>query len=153
MKKWTKRGTWRAVIVGVVAIMGVVVVTGTVALAYWHAHRPVISYELDVPSAPFGGGGTCYGCWPFDGADLADPAAGVASSPPSSAIFRGIVVTSDRFPTDLRDVRVMPGGYYLESADGSVRFVEDDAPWAAMLPDFEPEWTAYLVREGVIDPA
>jgi anti-sigma-K factor RskA len=59
VKKWTKRGTWRGVIVGVVAIVGVVVVTGTVALAYRHSHRPITDYTVAMPGAPFGGGGTC----------------------------------------------------------------------------------------------
>jgi hypothetical protein len=148
---WTKRGARIAVVAGASFFVGAMAAGG--ALLAIHAHRPVISYEFDAPAAPFGGGGTCYGCWPFDGADLESPSAGVASPLPSSADFRGIVVTSDRFPRELRDVRVMPDGYYLEFADGRVRFVDDGAPWVALAPDLEPEWTDYLVREGVIDPA
>lgn len=152
MAKWTKVGAWRAVIVGVVAIVGVVLVTGTVALAYSHAHRPVTEYTVDMPSAPFGGGGTCYGCRTLDGLDLTGRATGVAAKLPTDPVFRGIVLTSDDLPDGLRDVRIMPDGYYLEFTDGTVRFLADEAPWAAMLPNLEPEWTAYLVREGVIDP-
>lgn len=151
MTTWGKRGARTAAIAGASVIIGVV--AAVAALVVIHAHRPVINYTVDAPSAPFGGGGTCYGCWPFDGVDLADHAAGLASSPPTSAVFRGIVVTSDRLPDDVRDVRVVPDGYYLEFADGTVRFVGDAAPWTALAPDLEPAWSDYLVREGVIDPA
>ena len=150
MTTWTKRGVRTAVIAGASFLVGAMATWG-VLLAI-HTNRPVISYEIDSPSGRFGGGGTCYGCWPFDGADLADASVGVASSPPTSAVFRGIVVTSDRFPDEVRDVRVMPRGYYLEFADGTVRFVDDGGPWAALAPDLKAEWTDYLIREGVIDP-
>lgn len=130
---------------GAMAAVGVLLAMNT--------HRPVIDYVIDSPSGRFNGGGTCYGCWPFDDSVLADPAVGVVSAPPSGAVFRGIVVTSDRFPNALRDVRVMPHGYYLERADGTVRFVDDAAPWEALASDFVLEWTDYLVREGVIEPA
>jgi hypothetical protein len=147
---WTKRGARIAVIAAASFFIGATAAWGVLFLAN-HANRPVITYEIDSPSGRFGGGGTCYGCWPFDGADLADASAGVASSPPTSAVFRGIVVTSDRFPDEVRDVRVVPHGYYLEFADGTVRFVDDAGPWEALAPDLEPAWTDYLVREGVID--
>lgn len=150
MTTWTKRGVRTAAIAGASFLVGAMATWGVLFFAN-HANRPVISYEIDSPSGRFGGGGTCYGCWPFDGADLADASAGVASSPPTSEEFRGIVVTSDRFPDDLRDVRVMPRGYYLEFADGTVRFVDDAATWEALAPALEPAWTDYLVREGVID--
>ena len=153
MKQWTKRGARRAVIAGVVAIAGVLVVGGTVAVAYWHGHRPVTEYAIDMPSAPFGGGWVCYGCEPLDGVHPADRAAGVASQLPTDPVFRGVVLTSEALPDGLRNVRVMPDGYFLEFTDGTVRFVTDPAPWKALQPALEPEWTAYLVREGVIAPA
>jgi hypothetical protein len=148
--KWTKRGARRAVIVGVSVIIGVIAAGG--ALLAIHANRPVISYEFDAPSAPFGGGGTCFGCRTLDLLDLTGPAAGVRANLPTDPVFRGIVLTSDDLPDGMRNVRIMPDGYYLEFTDGAVRFVADDAPWAAMLPDLEPEWADYFVNAGVIDP-
>jgi hypothetical protein len=97
------------------------------------------------------GGWVCYGCDPPVDPDVVDPAAGVAAELPTDPVFRGVVVTSDAFPDGLRGVRVLPDGYYLEFADGTVRFVDDGAPWAALGPDLEPEWLDYLVREGVIE--
>ncbi len=151
MKTWTKARIWGAAIVALMATMGGIVVAG--ALVYREHHRPITDYTIDMPSAPFGGGGTCYGCRTLDLLDLTGPAAGVPAKPPTDLVFRGLVLTSDALPDGLRDARIMPDGYYLEFKDGTVRFVADPAPWAAMLPDLEPEWTAYLVREGVIDPA
>ena len=151
MTKPTKIGAWVVAIVGVIAIGGVF--AGAVTLVEMRINRPVTQYVFDLPSAPFGGGGACYGCRTLDGLDLTGPAAGIAAKLPTDPVFRGIVLTSDDLPDGLRNVRIMPDGYYLQFTDGTVRFVADEAPWAAMLPDLEPELTSYLVREGVIDPA
>jgi hypothetical protein len=149
--KWTQGGAWRVAIIGLIAILGGMVVAG--ALFYRDHDRPVTEYAIDAPSAPFGGGGACYGCRTLDFFDLTGPAAGVRAMLPTDPVFRGLVLTSDALPDGLRNVRVVPDGYYLEFTDGTVRFVVDRAPWAAMESQLEPEWISYLVREGVIDSA
>jgi hypothetical protein len=151
--KWTKVGARRAVIVGVIAVLGVIVVGGGFALAYRQSHRTATEYAFDAPSALIGGGWACYGCRTVDGFDLTDRAAGVTAELPQDPTFRGVVITSDALPDGLRNVRVMPDGYYLEFTDGTVRFVADEAPWVALVPELEPEWIGYLIREGVINPA
>ncbi len=151
--RWAKGGVRRAALVGVLAIAGIIVAGGAAALAYRQSHRVVTEYTIDMPAAPFGGGGACYGCQPFDGLDLTDRTVGVAAELPTDPIFRGLVVTSSVFPPGLRNARVMPDGYYLEFTDATVRFVADDAPWRALEPALEPEWTAYILGNGVIDHA
>ena len=151
MTTWGKRGAGRAVIVGAIAIMGTVAVGGVGILLYLHSHRPVTNYTVAMPGADFGGGGTCYGCRPFDGIDLTDGTLGVAAKPPSDSAFRGFVVTSSVFPPGLRDARVTPDGYYLEYTDATVRFVAGDAMWKGMESWLEPEWADYFVRSGAID--
>lgn len=153
MRKWTKADARRAVIAGVIAALGVVVVGGGFALAYRQSHRTATEYAFDAPSALVGGGWTCYGCDPPVDPDVVDPTAGVAAELPTDPVFRGVVVNSDAFPDGLRSIRVVPDGYYLDFADGTVRFVGDGAPWAALVPNLEPEWLDYLVREGVIEAA
>jgi hypothetical protein len=153
--KWTKAGARRAVMVGVIAIVGVIAL-GAAFIAI-RGDRTATQYELEMPSAPFGGGWACFACGAPEGISFSGPAAGVAAGLPTDPVFRGVVVTSEAFPDDLRNVRILPDGYYLEFADGTVRFVADEAPWIALVPELrtaaEPEWISYLVREGVIDPA
>lgn len=155
MTKWTKVGVWGAAIAGVIAIVGFVL--GGVEFIEFRSHRTLTEYALDMPSAPCGGGWSCFSCQPPDGLDLTDPAAGVAADLPKGQVFRGVVVTSDGFPGALGDVRMVCNGYYLEFTDGTVRFVADEAPWAAVMPELrtwaELEWTGYLVNAGVIDSA
>jgi hypothetical protein len=153
--KWAKVGVWGAGIAGVIVIVGVI--AGGVAFLGIRGHRTVTDYAIDMPSAPFGGGWSCFGCRPPGGLDPTNLAAGVPASPPSGAVFRGVVVTSDAFPDALGDARIVKDGYYLEFKDGTARFVADDAPWAAVVPQLrmwaDPEWTGYLATAGVIDPA
>lgn len=155
MTKWTKVGIWGAVVAGFIAVVGPIV--AVVAFVEIRGHRTISDYAIDMPSAPFGGGWSCFGCRPPVGLDLVDPTAGVAADVPSGTAFRGVVVTSDAYPDGLRDVRVLPNGYYLEFLDGTERFVGDSAPWAAVAPDLrswaDPEWIGYLVNAGLIDPA
>jgi hypothetical protein len=149
MTKWTNPGARGVAIAGVIAILGVIV--AAVTFIEIRGHRTVTEYAVDAPAAPFGGGWECRGCGTLDGFDLTDRAAGTAAELPTDRAFRGVVVTSEALPEDLRNVRVMSDGYYLEFADGTVRFVADTAPWAALVPELEPEWIGYLVGAGVID--
>jgi len=64
---------------------------------------------------------------------------GTPATPPSVLGFRGFVLTADSLfgGGDVRSVRVVPEGYYVESSTGETRFIDDPGPYAALLPVVE----------------
>jgi hypothetical protein len=110
-----------------------------------------IYYEVDVFSGRPNPG---WGEWSEDRDPILDlftveRTAGVAATIPDDLGFRGVVLTSPDFPGDdtLDDVRVVQNGYYLEFADGVVRFVEDSEVWPPIRAKLEfsltsSEWNA-----------
>jgi hypothetical protein len=149
--KWTKIDAWG------VAIVGVILVGGVFAWSYLQTPRYLsnTNYAVDMPSAPDFEQLGCSLCWTVDGLDLTDRAAGVAADLPTDPVFRGVVLTGNDFPETVRNVRVMPDGYYIQFTDGTVRFVADDAPWVAVVQELRerlsPRFLDILVGAGIID--
>jgi hypothetical protein len=151
--KWTKADAWG------VTIVVVILVGGAFAWSYLMTPRyqsiSMTEYTVDMPSVRFDQGWGCQGCDTLDGLDLTDRAAGVAAELPADPVFRGVVLTGNTLPEGVRNVRVIPDGYYIQFTDGTVRFVADDAPWEAVVPELRgglsPALLDILVKAGVVD--
>jgi hypothetical protein len=146
VKKWPKHE-----VIGLAVIAAAFV--GASALLWAGTPRPMagttVYYEVDVFSGrvnpSWGAIGTS------DVLDLftVERTAGVAATVPGDLGFRGVVLTGPDLPGGgaLDAIRVVQSGYYLEFADGAVRFVEDPAVWppirAELEANLEPEvWDA-----------
>jgi hypothetical protein len=65
-----------------------------------------------------------------------DVPTGTPATPPSILGFRGFILTGDSLlgGDSIRSIRVVPDGYYVESATGATNFVADPGPYEALLP-------------------
>lgn len=59
---------------------------------------------------------------------------GVAASPPSVLGFRGLILVGDALPggDDVRSIRVVPEGYYVEDSAADMWFVDDPIPYSTI---------------------
>ncbi len=130
-KKWSRPGF---VAVGAVGLVIAMFVVGLTWIEYREHSRVQIQYEVDLLSTPVNGGWATFGPDPVLHLLASDATAGVLSAAPTDPTFRGVILTGPDLPGEgtIEDYRVLRDGYYIEFADGSVRYVLDPAPWLAI---------------------
>ncbi len=150
-KKWS---TTRWVAVGAGGLVVVMFVMALAWVEYREHWRVSIQYTVDLPSTPVNGGWADFGPDPVLHLLESDPAAGVLSEAPTDPIFRGVIVSGPDLPGNgtIEDYRIVRDGYYVEFADGAVRYVLDPAPWLAIRDEVEsgigPHFWQVLVNAG-----
>jgi len=154
MAKWSRPEVIGVGAVGLVVAMFIAATTLT-----WQGpmNGTTINYEVDVFSGRINPswGGVSEAKDPVFGLLESDRLSGVSAEPPGNLGFRGVVLTSPDLPGNgtIRDYRILRDGYYIEFANGSVRYVLDPAPWLAIRDEvqssIDPRVWQILVDAGV----
>jgi len=152
MAKWSRPVLIAAGAAGLVVAMSFGALKG---LEYREHSRVDIQYKVDLPSTPVNGGWATFGPDPVLHLLASDPTAGVLWQAPTNPTFRGVILSGPDLPGNgtIQDYRVLRDGYYIEFADGTVRYVLDPAPWIAIRADvqesIDPRLWQVLVDAGV----